>query len=79
MKTMNASDFKARCLKVLDNVAADGEPVLILKRGKPVAQLGPVSERRAQEGLRGTVHILGDVISPVLPANDWDVEGGDLN
>jgi antitoxin (DNA-binding transcriptional repressor) of toxin-antitoxin stability system len=39
MRTMKASEFKAKCLKVLDEVAATGEPVLVTKRGKVVAEL----------------------------------------
>ena len=39
MLTINASEFKAKCLAILDQVADTGEEVLILKRGRPVAQL----------------------------------------
>ena len=77
MKTLPASEFKARCLAVLDEVEKTGEPVLILKRGRPVARLvPPVQEggRFPQETLVGTVEIVGDIIEPVLPAADWDAE-----
>ena len=81
MKTMNASDFKARCLKILDEVGKTGEEVMILKRGHPVAKLVAVVEaggtRTPQEGLLGTVTILGDVVGPALPAADWEAEGPD--
>ena len=39
MKTMGAGEFKARCLKVMDQVQRTREPLLITKRGKPVAKL----------------------------------------
>ena len=39
METINASDFQARCLEILDRVPATGERVVILKRGRPVAEL----------------------------------------
>ena len=39
MKTIAASDFKARCLAILDDVARTGERILIVKRGKPVASV----------------------------------------
>ena len=77
MKTLPASEFKARCLAVLDEVEKTGEPVLILKRGRPVARLvPPVLEggRFPQEKLVGTVEIVGDIIEPVLPAADWHAE-----
>lgn len=41
MKTLKASEFKATCLKVMDEVATTGEPVLVTKNGKPVGKLVP--------------------------------------
>ncbi len=80
MQTLNASDFKARCLAILDRVRDTGEPVLILKRGKPVAQLVPArgdSARYPQDDLRGTVKVLGDVVAPVLPEDAWEALRGE--
>lgn len=80
MKTLQASDFKARCLAVLDELSRTGEPVLITKRGKPVAQLVPAPTdmgQRPQDQLRGTVKVRGDIIEPVLPPEAWDAEGGE--
>ncbi len=77
MKTMNASEFKAKCLFLLDEVARTGEGMTVLKRGKPVAQVLPAVPRDKgypQATLKGTVKILGDVIGPVLPADNWEVE-----
>ncbi len=79
MVMINASEFKAKCLAILDEVANTGEEVLILKRGKPVAQLVPPvasSSRHPQDELRDSVVIKGDVIEPVLPAEAWEAEGG---
>ncbi len=78
MKEIQASEFKAKCLAILDEVAQQGESVMILKRGKPVAQLVPPTPRLhrfPQHELMGTVSILGDVISPTLPAQEWEAEG----
>ncbi|MSR19844.1 MAG: type II toxin-antitoxin system Phd/YefM family antitoxin [Gemmatimonadetes bacterium] len=75
MKTINASEFKAKCLAILDDVKETGEVVTILKHGKPVAQLvppPPSDSRYLQQSLRGTVEVLGDIIEPVLPANAWE-------
>ena len=78
MKSVNASEFKAKCLAILDEVARTGQGLTILKRGKPVAQLLPVYRKKgyAQMALKGTVEIVGDVLSPVLPANAWEAEKG---
>ena len=80
MKTMNASEFKAKCLALLDDVAEKGEVITILKHGRPVAQLVPASPRDVgypQDALRGTVEILGDIIEPAVPAEDWEAESGE--
>jgi prevent-host-death family protein len=77
MKTVSASEFKAKCLAILDEVAESGEIVTILKHGEPVAQLVPPSPRNVgfpQDGLAGTLEILGDVIEPVIAPDDWDAE-----
>lgn len=79
MRTMAASVFKAKCLAVLDTVAETGEPVTILKRGRPVAQLvRPHGGEAAvpQKALLGSVRIRGDITKPVLPADTWEAEQG---
>ena len=68
MKTIKASEFKAKCLKLMDEVAESGEPLVITKHGKPVAQLTPVpaEQRKSLFGLhKGQGEILGDIISPI--------------
>ena len=78
MRTISASDFKAKCLALLDEVKRTGEVVTILKRGKPVAQLVPPVPRESvfpQQSLIGTVQIRGDIIEPVLDSSLWEVEG----
>ena len=62
---INAAEFKAKCLKLLDEVAATHEPLVITKRGKPVAKLVPIEEDTAESMfgyLRGTVTIVGDIV-----------------
>ena len=45
MKIVIASEFKAKCLKIMDEVAATGGPVIITKHGVPVAQLVPAVQK----------------------------------
>jgi prevent-host-death family protein len=75
MRRISATEFKAKCLAILDEVSASGEEVTVLKRGKPVARVVPpaTGARYPQESLKGSVTIIGDVVSPVLPEEDWDV------
>jgi prevent-host-death family protein len=74
MRTMRAGEFKARCLKVMDQVRATREPVLITKRGRPVAKLVPV-DRRGDDifgCLKGVMEIVGDIESPVVAPEEWE-------
>lgn len=74
MKTMAASEFKARCLQVMEQVRSTRAPVVITKRGKPVAKLMPPDEApaRALGRLAGRIEILGDIVSPIVPLEDWE-------
>ena len=73
IRTIKASEFKAKCLKLMDEVAATGESVVITKNGRPVSQLTPFFERpRTLFGIHaGLIEIEGDVLSPV--DIEWDV------
>ena len=78
METINASDFKARCLAILDRVQATGERVIILKRGRPVAELLPASRTHAeypQLEPKGTVIVVGDIVEPAVPEEHWESLG----
>ena len=75
MEHINASDFKACCLSILDRVRATGERVVILKRGQPVAELGPTTGllgRYPQLELEGTVTVVGDIVGPAVPEDHWE-------
>ena len=69
--TIAAGQFKATCLKLLDTVSATQEPLIITKRGVPVAKLIPVPPQAPLFGaLTGSVQEEGDILSPL--ENDWD-------
>ncbi len=76
MDTMPISHFKATCLAVLERVRKTGEPLLVTKRGKPIAQvIPPPSPAPAEESrfgcMRGSLEIVGDIVQP-LPEEDWE-------
>jgi prevent-host-death family protein len=75
MKQMRASAFKARCLSVMDDVQATGEPVIVTKRGRPVVKVVPVeSEKNDLFGfMAGKFKIVGDIEAPVVPLKNWKV------
>ena len=70
-RTIKASEFKATCLKLMDEVAESGEEIVITKNGRPVSRLVPYREA---SGLwfgrnRDVIRIKGDIVSP-MPA-EW--------
>lgn len=73
MKTIPAAQFKARCLKIMDEVKTRREPVVITKKGKPVARLLPVDEpgRDVFGCLAGELEIAGDIMAPVIAPSAW--------
>ncbi len=75
MKHMPAGKFKARCLSVIDDVNATGEPVVITKRGTPVAKVVPVTSKRQDlfGFMVGEFKVVGDIESPVVPLEEWEV------
>ncbi len=74
MATIQASEFKAKCLAHMDHVARTGETLTITKNGKPVAGLRPHRPPRAKSliGLhKGQIEITGDIVSPI-DAELWE-------
>jgi prevent-host-death family protein len=66
-RIIKASEFKAKCLAVLDEVERTRETVVITKRGKPVAELRPHRSKKSNllGILKDEVEIVGDIISPI--------------
>ncbi len=77
MDTMSISKFKATCLAAIDRVRNTGRPLLVTKRGVPVAQVLPPPKAAASDNVafgsmaQGTKEI-GDILEP-LPTEDWEV------
>jgi prevent-host-death family protein len=75
MKQMRASAFKARCLAVMDDIQATGEPVIVTKRGKPVVKVIPIKPEKDDifGSMADEVKIVGDIESPVVPLKAWKI------
>ena len=73
-RTMKASEFKAKCLRLMDEVAEDGGEIVITKNGKPVAKLTAFHERpKTLFGIdKGRLKILDDIVSPICV--EWEAE-----
>ena len=74
MEPIKASEFKAKCLKLMDQVAETGETLVITKNGRPVAELRPVTKRvdTLFGAHKGLIEIKGDIIAPL--DEDWEAE-----
>ncbi|MDR1228839.1 MAG: type II toxin-antitoxin system prevent-host-death family antitoxin [Azoarcus sp.] len=71
MPTIAAGQFKATCLKLLDAVSLTQEPLIITKRGVPVAKLVPIPPQTSLFGaLAGSVQEEDDIVSPL--ENAWE-------
>lgn len=72
-RTVGAGEFKAKCLKLLDEVAQTREPLIVTKRGVPVARVVPEPEAESLFGaMKGSVLWEGDIISPAADESEWD-------
>lgn len=73
MQTVNASTFKAKCLALMDQVARTGKPLLVTKKGKPIAELRPHLDARPRSPFgmhQDLVAIKGDILAPI--DGEWD-------
>jgi prevent-host-death family protein len=71
-KTIPASEFKSRCLKILDELS--GEGVVITKRGKPIARVTPLKKKTGKDFygcMAGKIAIKGDILTTGIK---WDAQ-----
>lgn len=79
MRSIAAGEFKQTCLRLLDEVGSSGEPILITKRGRPVARLTPVKPERSDEwwgSMRDRTEILDDIVRPAVEPYEWEALRG---
>lgn len=69
-RTVGAAEFKAKCLALLEEVAATGVPIVVTKRGRAVARVEPMDSDR-NDDMRGSVVRERDLIAPI--DDEWSV------
>ena len=76
MEEVAISEFKAKCLALLERVRKTKQPIRVTLFGKPVADVvppSPVAEPGDWLGtMAGTIEIVGDIVSPVMEESDWE-------
>jgi prevent-host-death family protein len=77
METMAISEFKAKCLSVLQRVKRTGKPVLVTRFGRPIAEVVPPSRDARTVSWIGSLasrgRVVGDIVSPAADEADWEV------
>ncbi len=74
MRTIKVSEFKTRCIQLVEEVTRNGEQVVITQRGKPISLLSPYPARPSLFGRhRDFLKIRGDILAPI--DETWDAEG----
>lgn len=73
---IDVSEFNGNCLMLVDEVARDGNVIVITKNGRPISRLVPFRESpKSLFGIDGgRIELLGDIISPVNV--EWEAQTG---
>ena len=79
MQEVAISEFKAKCLGLIEQVHKTKKPIRITRFGKPVADVVPTSPA-ARKGdwlgsMADSIKIVGDIVSPVIEETDWEALG----
>lgn len=74
MQEVAISEFKAKCLALLEQVRVTKKPLRVTRFGKPVAEVIPPSSAAGDwmGSLADRMEIVGDIVSPVIEETDWE-------
>ncbi len=76
MKEIAISEFKAKCLAILEEVRKTRKPIRVTRFGEPVAEVvPPAPQPRPQRWfgcMEGTIEIVGDIVGPTGSLDDWE-------
>jgi prevent-host-death family protein len=77
MDEVSISEFKAKCLALLDKVNKTKKPLRVTRHGKPVAEVVPPSPAAPSDSWLGSmkdlIEIHGDIVSPANDPDEWEV------
>ena len=77
MKEVAISEFKAKCLALLEQVRRTRKPIRVTRFGKAVAEIVPptvLQDRDAWIGsMKGSIEVLGNIIAPANDEDEWEV------
>lgn len=76
MDDISISEFKAKCLGLIEQVHKTRQPLRITRHGRPLAEVipaGPDRKRKFLGDMIGTAEIVGDILSPAIDLDDLEV------
>jgi prevent-host-death family protein len=76
MKEVAISEFKAKCLGILEEVRKTRKPIRVTRFGEPVAEVVPPAPKKSPKdwigSMEGTIRIVGDIVGPISSEDDWE-------
>ena len=76
-ETVTISKFKATCLALLSRVKRTGKPILVTRKGEPVAEIIPPPPPEKPQAWLGSFEasgkIVGDIMAPAMEESDWEI------
>jgi prevent-host-death family protein len=78
MTEIGISEFKAKCLSLVEQVQKTKKPIRITKFGKPIADVVPAAPEATRDwmgSMKDSIEILGDIVAPANDESDWEVLG----
>jgi prevent-host-death family protein len=80
MREVAISEFKAKCLGLLEQVRKTRKPIRVTRFGEPVAEIVPPSPGKRPANwlgcMAGTIRIVGDIVGPISSEGDWEASRG---
>ena len=77
MEEVAISEFKAKCLALLERVRKTGKPLRVTRFGKAVAEINPPTSLQGRAAwigsMKDSIEIVGDIVSPANEESDWEV------
>jgi prevent-host-death family protein len=78
MEEIAISEFKAKCLAILERVRVTKRPIRVTRHGKPIAEVvapSPgVNRADLMDAMKGEMKFIGDIVSPANDDDEWEVE-----
>jgi prevent-host-death family protein len=77
MQEVSISEFKAKCLALLEEVRKTKKPIRVTRFGKPIAEVIPPTSVQARASwigsMKDSMEIVGDIVSPANEEDEWEV------